>query len=432
MEEILIVPFQRASITDAEKDAVLNVLNSGWLTTGVVSHNFEEAFTQFLLNTKDNPLIKTNNKINDSESSDLSLVNTHSNLETQKNKLYSLAVNSNTSGMLLAMEACGVNESNYIITTCYTFNSTPMAARHLKSNVIFCDVAPGSYNIDCSMLESLLIKCNSCGKKVAAVIPVHIAGVVCDMVRIKALSKKFGFYIIEDCAHSFPSLTKLGYAGTLGDIGVFSFYATKTITTGEGGMVVTHDEKLFKRMSIMRLHGMSRDAWDRYTNPTASWQYDIVAPGYKCNLPDILAAIGVVQLSRANDLRDKRRKIFDKYINAFSNSPYFFTPPDDDTNSCHLFLLRVNENTLQISRNDFAKLLQENGVSISVHFIPCANFTYWRDLYKIAPGDFPNAQNMFKATISLPLFPDMSDEQVDYVIKTVLNIAKDHSACKLN
>lgn len=412
------VPFQRASITSAEKNAVLRVLDSGWLTTGSVTHEFETLFAQFL----SDPTVNIKDESGNHSSLYKDFPNALNNSTTQGN-IKALAVNSNTSGMLLALESLGVARGNYIITTCYTFNSTPMAARHLGSDVIFCDVAAGSYNIDCDKLESLLRQCALEKKIVKAVVPVHIGGVPCDMKRILALSKEYGFSIVEDCAHAFPTPTPLGYAGTIGDIGVFSFYATKTITTAEGGMVVTKNDAIARRISTMRLHGMSRDAWDRYTNPNASWQYDIIAPGYKCNLPDVLAAIGVEQLKRANELRDKRRAIFNRYKAAFSNNKYLINPPDCEGNSCHLFLLRVNKGVLGINRDTFARKLQDKGIGISVHFIPCCNFTYWKELYGVKPTDYPNAMAMYEATISLPLFPDMSSDEVTYVIDSVLEIA---------
>lgn len=383
----LSVPFQRASIGQEEEDAVLSVLRSGWLTTGSVTLSFEKEFSDFL-----------------------------------GGGVECLAVNSNTSGMTLALEACGVRAGTKVITTPYTFNSTPMAARHLGADVIFCDTAPGSYNIDCNEIEKALIKAKENGDVISAIIPVHVAGVVCDMARIMALSKKFSVRVIEDCAHSFPSPTSLGNAGTIGDAGVFSFYATKTITTAEGGMVAVKDKTLLKRMAIMRMHGMDRTTWDRYTSPRASWEYDITAPGWKFNLPDILSAIGREQLKKANVLKDKRREIFNHYMTNLCDIEGLSLPPNDDSNSYHLFLLRVDESKIGLSRDDFGRALQKRGVGVSVHFIPCCNFTYWKNLYNLSPKDFPNAQKMYKATISLPLFPDMTIKECDYVTRCIKEI----------
>ena len=283
------VPFHRAAITDAEKQAVMEVLDSGWLTTGKYALEFEKKFSESL----------------------------------GGGDIISLAVNSNTSGMILAMEACGVKAGTAVITTPYTFVSTAACARHLNADVYFADLQKNTYSIDPDKIEEILKKDAENGHKVKAIVPVHIAGNVCDMERIMALAKKYStlenkIYVIEDAAHSYPSKTKLGYAGAIGDAGVFSFYVTKTITTAEGGMVCTRNPELAKRMTVMRLHGMDRTTWDRYTSPRASWEYDIVAPGYKFNLPDVLAAIGCCQVDRAVLFYEQRKRIVEKYNQSFS------------------------------------------------------------------------------------------------------------------
>ncbi len=385
------VPFFKASIGKEEEEAVLSVLRSGWLTTGKESHEFEKEFAE-----------KVGAK-------------------------HALAVNSNTSGMILAMEACGVKEGKAVITTPYTFVSTAASARHLGADVYFADVTKDTYSIDPDSIKKILESPE--GKNVAAIVPVHIAGLVCDMEKIQALAKKYNVKIIEDCAHSFPSKTKLGYAGVLGDAGVFSFYATKTITTGEGGMVTTNNDEIAKRISSMRLHGMNRDAWDRYTSSKASWEYDIIAPGYKSNLPDVLSAIGRIQLKRAEEFDTKRKVHAKKYNQAFSECDFIIPPPDGEGNSWHLYLLRLRLEKLTISRNDFAKKLQEEGIGISMHFIPLFHFTYWKELYPLFRAErFPNAEEMFVSTISLPLWPDMTEEMTDYVIEKVKSLGEKYHA----
>lgn len=385
------VPFFKASIGKEEEEAVLSVLRSGWLTTGKESHEFEKEFAE-----------KVGAK-------------------------HALAVNSNTSGMILAMEACGVKEGKAVITTPYTFVSTAASARHLGADVYFADVTKDTYSIDPDSIKKILESPE--GKNVAAIVPVHIAGLVCDMEKIQALAKKYNVKIIEDCAHSFPSKTKLGYAGVLGDAGVFSFYATKTITTGEGGMVTTNNDEIAKRISSMRLHGMNRDAWDRYTSSKASWEYDIIAPGYKSNLPDVLSAIGRIQLKRAEEFDTKRKVHAKKYNQAFSECDFIIPPPDGEGNSWHLYLLRLRLEKLTISRNDFAKKLQEEGIGISMHFIPLFHFTYWKELYaNFRAENFPNAEEMFVSTISLPLWPDMTEEMTDYVIEKVKSLGEKYHA----
>ena len=265
--------------------------------------------------------------------------------------------------------------------------------------------------------------------RIKAIVPVHIAGNVCNMQKLCALAKQYNVKVIEDSAHAFPSKTQLGYAGTIGDIGVFSFYVTKTITTAEGGMVCTRDQELAKRMTVMRMHGMDRTTWDRYTSPRASWEYDIVAPGYKFNLPDVLAAIGCCQLKRAESFFEKRSKIVQKYNKAFSTLDFVQLPPDGEGNSWHLYLLRIVPEKLKIGRDDFAKALQKKGIGISVHFIPLFHFTYWKSLYPdFTALNFPNAESSWSRTVSIPLWPDMTDEMAEEVINAVIAIGKEYHA----
>lgn len=392
------VPFHKAAITKAEEDAVLDVLRSGWLTTGKYTLEFEKKFSQAV----------------------------------GGDDVISLAVNSNTSGMILAMEACGVKSGTAVITTPYTFVSTATCARHLNADVYFADVEKDSYSIDPDKIEEILIKDAKNGHKVKAIVPVHIAGNICNMERILELAKKYStsenkIFVIEDAAHSFPSPTKLGYAGTIGDAGVFSFYVTKTITTAEGGMVCTKNPELAKRMTIMRMHGMDRTTWDRYTSPRASWEYDIVAPGYKFNLPDVLSALGCCQVDRAVLFYEQRKAIVEQYNNAFSKLDFIKLPPDGEGNAWHLYLMRINPEKLTISRDEFAKKLQGEGIGISVHFIPIFHFTYWKELYPdFTAKNYPNAETQYSQTISIPLYPDMPQEQVDYVINTVIKIGTEN------
>lgn len=394
------VPFHRASITKDEENAVLDVLRSGWLTTGKYTLEFEKKFSESL-GGKD---------------------------------IISLAVNSNTSGMILAMEACGVKKGTAIITTPYTFVSTATCAIHLGAEVYFADIEERSYSISPEKIEEILKEDAKNGHKVKAIVPVHIAGNVCNMKKILELAEKYStkenkIYVIEDAAHSYPSKTKLGYAGTIGDVGVFSFYVTKTITTAEGGMVCTKNPDLAKRMSIMRMHGMDRTTWNRYTSPKASWEYDIIAPGYKFNLPDILSAIGCCQVDRAELFFEQRKKIVQKYNEAFKKLDFIKLPPNDEGNSWHLYLMRLIPEKLKINREEFAKRLQQEGLGISVHFIPLFHFTYWKELYpNFTAENFPIAEEHYSNTISIPLFPDETEEQSDYVIKTITKIGNENHA----
>ena len=394
------VPFHRASITKTEEDAVLDVLRSGWLTTGKYALEFEKKFSKAL----------------------------------GDENIISLAVNSNTSGMILAMEACGVKEGTAVITTPYTFVSTAACAKELNAEVYFADIEKDSYNIDPKKIEEILKRDAENGHKVKAIVPVHIAGNVCKMKEILELAEKYStpdnkIYVIEDAAHSFPSPTKLGYAGAIGDVGVFSFYVTKTITTAEGGMVCTRNAELAKRMTVMRMHGMDRTTWNRYTSPKASWEYDIVAPGYKFNLPDVLAALGCCQVDRANLFYEQRKAIVDKYNEAFKKLDFITLPPTGEGNAWHLYLMRINPDKLTITREEFAKKMQDAGIGISVHFIPIFHFTYWKNLYKdFTAENYPNAEKQYSQTISIPLFPDMTEEMTEYVIQTVTKIGTENHA----
>ena len=389
------VPFHKAAITKDEENAVLDVLRSGWLTTGKYALEFEKKFSAAV----------------------------------GGGDVISLAVNSNTSGMILAMEACGVRQGTAVITTPYTFVSTAACALHLNADVYFADVEKDTYSIDPDKIEEILKKH---ADRIQAIVPVHIAGNICNMKRIMELAKQYStpehkIYVIEDAAHSFPSPTSLGYAGTIGDAGVFSFYVTKTITTAEGGMVCTRDKELARHMTVMRMHGMDRTTWDRYTSPRASWEYDIIAPGYKFNLPDVLAALGCCQVDRAELFYKQRKRIVEKYNEAFSKLDFIKLPPDGEGNSWHLYLMRIIPEKLKITRDEFAKKMQESGLGISVHFIPIFHFTYWKELYPdFTAENFPNAEHQYSTTISIPLFPDMTDEQAQLVIDTVTRIGEEN------
>ena len=402
------VPFSRPSLNEEEEKAVLDVVRSGWLTTGKVTLDFEKEFSDFM-----NKGLPANG--------------------SQTRNVISLAVNSNTSGMILAMDACGVKPGTCVITTPYTFVSTAACAKHLGADVIFCDIEKDSYNIDADKIEQILIENEKTHAKIIkAIVPVHIAGNVCNMKKILELAKKYStpqnkIYVIEDAAHSFPSLTPLGYAGTIGDAGVFSFYATKPLTTGEGGMVCTKDEGLAKHMQMMRLHGMDRTTWDRYTSPKASWQYDIVAPGFKFNLPDILSAIGRIQLKKTDAMFNGRKRIVDIYNKEFKNFDFVELPPDGQGNSWHLYLMRLKLEKLTIDRDEFSRQLQQNGIGVSMHFIPLFHFSYWQSLDPdFTKENFPNAENQFIRTITLPLWPDMTEQMAYDTIEAVKKIGSEN------
>ncbi len=379
------IPFALPSIGVEEETAVLEVLRSGWLTTGKVARMFEEEFAAFV------------------------------------GAGQALAVNSATSGLLLAMEALGIGPGSKVATSPYTFASSAAVARHLGAELAFCDIAEGDYNIDTGRLDALL----RADPAIKAVVPVHVGGMPCEMGEILEICHKRGAKVIEDAAHAFPLRLPEGAAGTLGDAGVYSFYATKTITSGEGGMVVARDETLLRRMETMRLHGFDRAAWDRYTSKTASWRYDVVEAGYKCNLPDILAAVGREQLKKADLFLEQRRAIATRYLEAFAGHPALLNPPVHPNHAWHLFSLRIRPKTLRIDRDNFVERLQAAGIGVSVHFIPLHLMSYWSQRYSLKPEDFPEALAKFSHTISLPIWQGMTEAQTVRVSQTVLEIAEE-------
>jgi dTDP-4-amino-4,6-dideoxygalactose transaminase len=382
------IPFARPSIGEEEERAVLEVLRSGWLTTGKVARAFEEEFASFVGAKR------------------------------------ALAVNSATSGLFLALEALGIGPGTKIATSPYTFASSAAVARHLGAEVAFCDIGDEDYNVDPARLEELLSRDPS----IKAVVPVHVGGLPCRMGEILGACRGRGVKVVEDAAHALPLRLPEGDAGTLGDAGVYSLYATKTITSGEGGMVVARDEAALKRMETMRLHGFDRAAWDRYTSTTASWRYDVVEAGFKFNLPDLLAAVGREQLKKAEHFLEQRRAIAARYLAAFEGHPALRNPPAHPCHAWHLFSLRIRPEALSIGRDEFAQRLQAAGVGVSVHFIPLHLMTYWAKRYSLSPGDFPESYAKFACTISLPIWQGMTGSQADRVAELVLETAAEGRA----
>jgi dTDP-4-amino-4,6-dideoxygalactose transaminase len=398
------IPFARPSLGVAEEEAALRVLRSGWLTTGSEALAFENEFAAFL--------------------------------NRGQGALTALAVNSATSGLHLALEAAGVGPGDVVLCPSLTFTSTAEAARYLGADVAFVDVLKNGFLIDPEALEATLRRL-SAGRPAyvsggpsgcpRAVMPVHYGGMVCNMEEIMRIARQYDVRVIEDAAHSFPSFVDgAGYAGGFGDVGVFSFYATKTITTGEGGMVVTRSRDLAARMSSMRSHGIDRPVFARYTDVKASWYYEVAAPGFKYNLPDILAAIGRVQLSRAVSFLEARRAIAARYNAAFSGDGRFILPPagvsDALSNAWHLYPLRIRPLELGFSRDEAVRHLQSQGIGVSVHFIPLHTMPYYRDRYGLSPALFPETMAAYENEISLPIWPGMTEEMVDRVIGACLKL----------
>ena len=400
------IPFARPFIGREEEEAVLAVLRSGWLTTGKETLAFEEEFGQFLKGSNEPP--------------------------------YCMAVNSATSALHLALEALGIKQGDLVLVPSMTFTATAEVVRYLGAEVVFVDSCRDGYLMDPSAMEQTLRKLErEQPGRAAAVMPVHYGGLPCDMDAILALAKKYGLKVIEDAAHSFPSFvaddkdpSKGSWAGTMGDAGVFSFYATKTITTGEGGMVVTRDRAAADRIKIMRSHGIDRTVWNRYTDTRASWYYEVVEPGFKYNIPDILSALGRVQLRRAGELLSMREELVRFYDEAFTGDEHFTLPPTGKGDARHLYPLRLNLDRLSIDRNEFAAKIQEQGIGISVHFIPLHIMPYYKKRYSLEAQDFPEALDAYNRTISLPLWPGMTGAQIKRVTTVVKSLASQYNKSK--
>ncbi|HET6451215.1 MAG TPA: DegT/DnrJ/EryC1/StrS aminotransferase family protein [Spirochaetia bacterium] len=380
------IPFSRPTLGREEEEAVLAVLRSGWLTTAGVTAAFEQEFAR--------------------------MVGTR----------HALALSSATAGLHLALEAVGVGPGTVVATTPYTFAATAEVVRYLGADPVFVDIDRDTLNIDPARLQERLEELSAAGRRVTAIVPVHLAGLPCDMDAIRHLSLRFGAPVVEDAAHAFPVRQGDRWVGTLGDAGVFSFYATKTMTTGEGGMVATDRDEVAARIRVMRLHGIDRDVWNRYTEPGSSWKYDVVAPGYKYNMTDIAAAIGRVQLGRAAGFLQRRREIAKRYLAALGGLDFLTLPRWSDSHAWHLFVIRVNEQRLRKTRDECIQRLEAAGIGVSVHFIPLHLMSYYKTRYNLRPEDFPIALDCYKGSISIPISAGHTDDEVDRVITAVAGL----------
>ncbi len=379
------LPFALPHIEEEEAAAVRECLLSGWLTTGPRVKQFEKQFAE-------------------------SVGCTHA-----------LAVNSATAAMHLVLEAIGLQPGDEVITTPYTFAATAEVVRYFGAKPVFVDVNADSFNLEPEQVERAITP------QTRAILPVHIAGLPAELDAIYDIARRHNLMVIEDAAHAFPSQYKGRAIGARLESPLprravcFSFYATKTITTGEGGMICTEDEALADRCRIMTLHGISRDAWKRYT-AEGSWYYEVIAPGYKYNLTDMAASIGLVQLSKAERMRQRRADIAARFKNAFASRCEVQMPyeRDDCLHAWHLFMLRLNLEQLNIGRAQFIQELKQRNIGTSVHFIPLHLQPYYRDLYGLKPDDLPVARREYEREISLPIYSKMSDADVQDVIDAVL------------
>lgn len=379
------IPFHVPQIDEDEIRSVVETLKSGWLTTGVKVKRFEEAFTRYL------------------------------------GCDHAIAVNSCTAALHLALEAVGIEDGDEVIVPTMTFTATAEVVLYFRAKPVLVDCRPGTFNIDPNLIERAITA------KTKAIIPVHFAGQSCDMEPILQIARKHGLYVIEDAAHALPARYRDKTIGTIGDITCFSFYATKTITTGEGGMATTQNPEWAARMRMMSLHGISHDAWKRYTKE-GSWYYEVLEPGFKYNLTDIGAAIGIEQLKKCDAFGAARRRIAATYDERFSDLAEIRTPvcEPDVQHAWHLYVIQLELERLKINRHQFIEALREQGIGTSVHFIPLHLHPYYRDKFGHAPGDFPQATDIYQRIVSLPIYPKMTKANIENVIEAVNKIVQQH------
>jgi len=385
------IPFHVPSIGQEEMAAVEKVLRSGWLTTGPVTIEFEKEFANYI------------------------------------GCKHALAVNSGTSALQLALDAIGLQRGDEVLVPTNTFTATAEVVTYFGAKPVLCDSLPGAFNISPVDAEKRITS------KTKAIIPVHLAGEPCDMAPIQALADRHGLHVIEDAAHALPASVGGKRVGTISELTAFSFYATKTITTGEGGMLTTDNDAFAERAALMRLHGIGRDAWKRYTR-AGSWAYQVIQAGYKFNLPDILSAVGLAQLGKCDDFGNQRSAIARLYQERFAGVEEVELPPTGPGNSehaWHLFILRIKPELLELNRDTFIEHLKEAGIGTSVHFIPLHRHPFYQEEYGYGPGDFPHAEDTFSRCVSLPIYPGLSIESVDFVVQTVKQIVHTNRKAKV-
>ena len=394
------IPFARPSIGEREIAAVTRVLRSGWLTTGAEALAFEQEFAAAV------------------------------------DSAHALAVTSATAGLHLALEAVGTRPGDTVVVPSLTFTATAEVARYLGAELVFADVEADSLLMDPRDLERRIDAVRSSGGRVAAVIPVHLAGEACRMHEICSVAGRQGIPVIEDAAHAFPGSVNGAALGTIGDLGVYSFYANKTITTGEGGMVVTDNPDYARRVALMRNHGIDREAWTRYTDAgvdpgdaaaaaVPAWYYEVVAAGYKYNLPDTAAALGRVQLERSRELYDARKQRADRYsreLAALADRGLLTLPRPSPGHAWHLYVIRLRQVSDTRARDALIEELRNRRIGTSVHYIPLHRMPYWNGRYPHAAASLPHTEARFREIVSLPLYPDLSDEDQSRVIAALYDV----------
>jgi len=377
------LPYFLHAIEQEEINEVIDTLKSNWITTGPKTHQFEEMFREYV------------------------------------GCKHAIALNSCTAGLHLALVAAGIGEGDEVITSPLTFAATVNVIVHQGAKPIFVDIIPDTYNIDSGKIEAAI------SKKSKAIIPVHYAGQPCQMDEIMAIAKKYSLLVIEDAAHALSATYKGRKIGTIGDVTAFSFYATKIITTAEGGMVTTDNDELAEKIRLLSLHGISKDAWKRYSSE-GSWYYEILYPGYKYNMTDIQASMGIHQLKKLDRLQDVRKTIARLYTSAFKDMPEITEPYVDEQvqHTWHLYPILINTDLLKIDRNKFIEALKLENIGTSVHFIPIHLHPYYQGRFGFKRGDFPNSEYVYERIISLPLYPRMTERDAEDVMAAVKKIVE--------
>jgi len=379
------LPFHVPDIGEDEVQSVVETLRSGWLTTGPKVKELESEFTKFI------------------------------------GMGHSVAFNSGTAPLHLALDAIGVKEGDEVLVPTMTFAATAEVVHYLKARPVLVDCERDTLNINPLLIEKAITS------KTKAIIPVHLGGHPCDMNQILDLAKRHNLKVIEDAAHALPARYKGKMVGTIGDITAFSFYATKTITTGEGGMATTNQPDWADRMRIMSLHGINKDAWKRYSSE-GSWYYEILEPGFKYNMSDIAAALGIAQLKKCDQFWKARKNIAEMYDQGFSDVPEIQRPVcrPEVQHAWHLYEIQLNPPQLRINRNEFIERLGKENIGTSVHFIPLHLHPFYRKTYGYQPEDFPVATSVYNRIISLPIYPKMKESDVQDVICSVRKIVEQY------
>jgi dTDP-4-amino-4,6-dideoxygalactose transaminase len=388
------VAFHRPSIGPEEEREVLDTLRSGWITTGPKAKRFEREFAEYV------------------------------------GAPHAIALAHCTGALHLALWALGIGPGDEVITTPFTFTATAEVMGYLGARPVFVDIDPGTFNINPARIEEALESGRN--RRVRAIMPVHFAGHPCDMDRIVSIAHQYNLKIVEDAAHAAGAARNMdgrGMAkiGTIGDLSCFSFYATKNFTSAEGGAITTADPAIADKITVASLHGMNKDAWKRY-DKSGSWYYEIHDMGFKYNLSDVHAAIGLAQLARADKFMRRRRAVAERYNQAFAACDALQPPYSEPgiEHAWHLYVLRVRPEILRIGRNQFVEMLGERGVGTSVHCIPLHTMHYYQRMYGYRNGEFPVAEDVFGRVMSLPIYAGLGEEDVDYVIDTVLSIVKEN------